>query len=276
MKTFFTTLLLFLSLLVLGQDPISICSWNIQNFGQTKDDDEIDYIANTINNYDVIALQEVVAGKGGPQAVARLHDALNRKGSKWDYTISEPTSGSAHGSERYAFIWKTSRLKKVGDAWLDKKFDIEIEREPYFITLRSEGQNFTLVSFHAIPKSKNPETEIKYFKFFPDRYKSRDLIFVGDFNLSQSHSVFTPLKNKGYEPVLVGQKTSLRQKCLNNDCLASEFDNIFYSKSAFEIRGAGIIPFYQAFDDLKQARAISDHVPVFFKFSFAASRASGI
>jgi len=270
MKTFFTTILIFLSLLVLGQTPISVCSWNIKDFGQSKDDEEIDYIANTVKNYDVVAIQEVVAGKGGPQAVARLHDALNRKGKKWDYIISEPTSGK-QGSERYAFIWKTSRLQKVGDAWLDKKFDVEIEREPYFITLSSEGKNFTLVSFHAIPKSKQPEKEIAYFKFFPQRYKSRDLIFVGDFNLPQSHSVFNPLKNMGYVPALKGQKTSLRQTCLDSDCLASEFDNIFSNKSAFEVHGAGIIPFYQAFEDFKQARAISDHVPVFLKFSFAAN-----
>jgi hypothetical protein len=31
----------------------------------------------------IIAIQEVVAGYGGAQAVAKLADELNRKGSKW-------------------------------------------------------------------------------------------------------------------------------------------------------------------------------------------------
>lgn len=60
----------------------TLISWNLENFGKSKSDAEIDFIANTIKNYDVAAIQEVVAGDGGTQAVARLADALNRKGSK--------------------------------------------------------------------------------------------------------------------------------------------------------------------------------------------------
>ena len=83
------------------------------------------YIAETAKNYDIIAIQEVVAGYGGAQAVARLADELNRKGTKWDYTISDPTSSSAYKTERYAFIWKTSKVKKIGKAWLEQKYHLE-------------------------------------------------------------------------------------------------------------------------------------------------------
>jgi hypothetical protein len=44
-----------------------------------------------VRDYDIIAIQEVVAGYGGAQAVAKLADELNRKGSKWNYIISDPT-----------------------------------------------------------------------------------------------------------------------------------------------------------------------------------------
>jgi hypothetical protein len=63
------------------------------------------------------------------QAVARLSDELNRTGSKWDYIISDPTS-SSHIKERYAFIWKTNKLKQIGKAWLEKKYHSEIEESP--------------------------------------------------------------------------------------------------------------------------------------------------
>jgi hypothetical protein len=66
-----------------------LISWNIANFGQSKSDKTIHYIANYLD-YDIIAVQEVVAGYGGVQAVARLSDELNRTGSKWDYIISDP------------------------------------------------------------------------------------------------------------------------------------------------------------------------------------------
>jgi endonuclease/exonuclease/phosphatase family metal-dependent hydrolase len=39
-------------------------SWNIQNFGKSKSEVEINFIANTLKNYDIIAIQEVVAGYG--------------------------------------------------------------------------------------------------------------------------------------------------------------------------------------------------------------------
>ncbi|WPR71331.1 hypothetical protein SLW70_15565 [Flavobacterium sp. NG2] len=86
-------LLLFLSFSVFPQTKI--LSWNIENLGQSKSEVEVEFMANVVMNYDVVAIQEVVAGYGGSQAVARLAAVLNRKGSKWDYTISEPTSSSA-------------------------------------------------------------------------------------------------------------------------------------------------------------------------------------
>jgi hypothetical protein len=70
-----------------------------------------------------------VAGYGGAQAVARLADELNRKGQN-GIIVSDPTS-SAYKTER-RFIWKTSKLI-VGKAWLEKKYHLEIDREPYFV-----------------------------------------------------------------------------------------------------------------------------------------------
>ena len=116
-----------------------LLSWNIENFGKSKSEETINYIANTLREYDIIALQEVVAGYGGAQAVAKLADELNRKGAKWDYVISDPTSSSAYKTERYAFVWKTSKVKKIGRAWLEKKYHLEIDREPYFCTFDYEN-----------------------------------------------------------------------------------------------------------------------------------------
>jgi deoxyribonuclease-1-like protein len=245
---------------------VRLCAWNIANFGKSKNDSEIVYIANTLRNFDVVAIVEVVAGKGGAQAVARLADELNRKGAKWDYTISDPTTGSPNKSERYAFLWKTAVLKKKGDAWLEKNYSQEMEREPYFIRLIYKEKEFTLAAFHAIPKSKQPETEIKYLKFMPALYPGQNILFVGDFNCPESHTVFNPLKTQGFQPVLSGQRTSLKQKCVNGEYLASEYDNIFYHAARNTFIRSGIVHFYKDFVSLPAARMISDHVPVYFEF----------
>lgn len=245
---------------------ISVCSWNLKDFGRSKSEETIKIMANTLKTFDLIALQEVVPGPAGPQAVARLVDQLNRTGQAWSYTVSLPTSGTAYSSERYAFIWKTKKVKKIGDAWLEQKYATAIDREPYLGRFKVQNAVFTLVNFHAIPKTKQPETEIKYLKFMPALYPRDNLVFCGDFNLPQSHSVFNPLRKMGYESALVAQKTSLRQKCIQNDCLASEFDNFYFNSHIIKLHSAGILHFYKAFVTLKLARQVSDHVPVYFNF----------
>ncbi|OCB78440.1 endonuclease/exonuclease/phosphatase family protein [Flavobacterium crassostreae] len=264
MKIYCTTFLLFFYALLFSQTKL--LSWNIENIGRSKSAAEIEYMAQMIHPYDVIAIQEVVAGYGGAQAIARLAAALNRHGSNWDYTISDPTSSSAYKTERYAFIWKTANIKKIGAAWLEKTYHLVIDREPFLCTFEKEDKQFTVVNFHAVTKSQQPEKEIKYFKFLPEQYPDLNLVFAGDFNCPQSHTVFNPLKKMGYLPSLVKQKTSLKRGCKQQKCLASELDNIYYNSSRLQKIKAGIIPFYTAFTSLKEARKISDHVPVWLEF----------
>jgi deoxyribonuclease-1-like protein len=244
-----------------------LLSWNIENFGASKTEATLNFIADTCKEYDVIAIQEVVAGYGGAQAVAKLADVLSRKGSKWDYYISDPTTSTPGKKERYAFIWKTHKVKKIGKAWLEQNYQQEIEREPYFCTFEQDGKQFTIVNFHAIPKKLQPETEIKYFKFYLQEYASLNLIFVGDFNCPQSHTVFNPLKSMGYESAFKNQKTSLKRECKLVDCLASEYDNVFYNTKTITVLHSAVIPFYNSFADLKAARAISDHLPIAVTFT---------
>ncbi|TKC57564.1 endonuclease [Pedobacter hiemivivus] len=267
MKKYIILLLIFISFAAYSQN-VTLGSWNIQNFGKSKNDDELAYIAKVVNKFDVIAIQEVVAGYGGSQAVARLADELNRMGSKWDYVISNPTSSPTGSSkERYAFVWNTSKVKKNGTAWLEETYGLMIDREPYYCRFTVGRKTFTVANFHAVPKSKQPETEIKYFKFLPDLYPGDNLIFCGDFNLPQSHSVFNPLWKTGHTSAFKGQKTSLKQKCVNGNCLASEYDNFYFKASGINVLRTGIVHFYQDFEDLRTARLISDHVPIYMQFS---------
>lgn len=257
--------LIFIALLgfsLLGSAQIKICSWNIENIGASKSEQHIAYMAKILKEYDIVAIQEVVVSGAGAQAIAQLVDELNRKGVQWDYIISDPTSGTAYKAERYAFLWKPSKVKITGEAFLEPTYVEEIEREPYLATFKYQEKEFTLVNFHAKTKKLQPETEIKYFKFLPALYPTKNLIFIGDFNCPQSHTVFFPLRKMGYQSVFENQKTSLRQKCIEEDCLASEFDNIFYNSKTVEVINFGIILFYKDFEDLHEARKISDHIPI--------------
>ncbi len=206
-------LILHLTFAILSSAQVKILTWNVENLGNSKSENTISYIAKTVKDYDIVALQEVVASYGGAQAVAQLADALSRKGAKWDYVISDPTSSTAYKTERYAFLWKTARVRLVNKPWLEKKYGLLIDREPYYATFEFSKKQFTIANFHAITKSKQPETEIKHFKNLPAEYPNLNLIFLGDFNCPQTHTVFNPLKKMGYKPAFIEQKTSLKKTC---------------------------------------------------------------
>jgi hypothetical protein len=55
---------------------------------KSKSEVEINFITNTLKNYDIIAIQEVVAGYGGVNSSCM---ALNRKGVN-GIILSDPTS----------------------------------------------------------------------------------------------------------------------------------------------------------------------------------------
>ena len=76
------TILFLLHFTCIAQiDDIQLISWNIKDFGKTKNNEELHRIADIVKESDILAIQEVVAGYGGAQAVARLTDNLNRMGT---------------------------------------------------------------------------------------------------------------------------------------------------------------------------------------------------
>ncbi len=264
----FRLILIFFTLLIgqISLAQVSVVSWNLQNLGKSKSLETLEEIADFVRDYDIVAIQEVVAGYGGTQAVAALSDILNRKGAKWSYVISNPTASSAYKTERYAYLWKPSKVQLLNKPFLETNFVLEIDREPFLADFKYKEKVFTMVNFHAITKKMQPETEIKYFKFLPDLYPTKNLIFLGDFNCPQTHSVFNPLKKMGYKAAFQNQKTTLRQKCFNDDCLASEFDNFYYKSDKIKMIKADAIHFYRKYEDVKLARKLSDHIPILMVF----------
>jgi endonuclease/exonuclease/phosphatase family metal-dependent hydrolase len=122
-----------------------------------------------------------------------------------------------------------------------------------------------------ITKQTKPETEIKYFKFFPGEYPTLNLIFAGDFNCPQSHTVFIPLRKMGYQSILA-KKTSLKQKSIKQQLPCSEYDNMYYKTSKIKSINKGVLSFYKDFNTLKEARKVSDHIPIWFEFSLNYSK----
>lgn len=248
-------------------DALLICSWNLRDFGSSKSVATLQYIAHTIATADIVAIQEVVARNGGKSTVANLVAILNKEKNVWAYSVSAITTSSSYKAERYAYIWKKTKVQLSGNAWLEQKYQLEIDREPYLATFESGGQHFTLVNYHAITKAKQPEREIKFLKYLVPEYTRYPLIFLGDFNCPQTHTVFNPLKSLGYKAAFSNQRTTLQKQCSEPDCLASAYDNFFYRPAQIRMDTAWAFYFHKMFPSLEAAWKISDHVPIFFRFS---------
>lgn len=244
---------------------VRVVSWNLYNWGRTKDDQEIAIAAETLRDADLVAVQEVVTSPPGAQAIGKLDQALDRTGFAWDYRISPRTTGD--GPERYAFLWKPSRVRLVGRAWLESSLADPIDREPYLARFehRKTGQRFLVASLHAVPRSKNPAREVALLDRLHRQYEADHVIILGDFNLDEDATAFDALRRLGYRAVLDNQPTSLARKRDPgpNGHLANEYDNAFVETGPLRAARSGVLDFTSRFSSLDEARSLSDHLPVF-------------
>lgn len=251
-----------------SKSNILLMSWNIQNFGKSKSAQTLQYIAKTMKNMDIVAIQEVSSGPAGPQTVAQLADELNRIGSKWLYVVSEHTTGT--GMERYAYLWKPNRVKLIGEPFLEKSLDKEIDREPFLARFVCKNEQILLVNFHAVPKAKHPAHEIQLLPRIQSKYPNEKIIMMGDFNLSQKDPAFDKLKQRGLKPALINTKTSLRMHsnpAAPGQYFSEEYDNFYFNPEYIEARRSHCVDIVKDFRSVEDAHRVSDHVPIILEFT---------
>jgi endonuclease/exonuclease/phosphatase family metal-dependent hydrolase len=254
---------------------VRVVSWNLYNWGRTKDDQEIAIAAETLRDADLVAVQEVVTSPPGAQAIGKLDQALDRTGFAWDYRISPRTTGD--GPERYAFLWKPSRVRLLGRAWLESSLAAPIDREPYLARFehRQTGRRFLVASLHAVPRSKDPAREVALLDRLHRRYEPDHLVLLGDFNLDEDDPAFDALRRLGYRAVLDDQPTSLRRirDPGPQGHLANEYDNAFVETGPLRAARSGVLDFTTRFSSLDEARSLSDHLPVFVDVQWTGAAA---
>ena len=264
--------LLILGAKISAQD-LSIISWNLKDFGQSRDDKEILLIAKEIKHADIVAIQEVVAKHhGGVQAVARLADQLNRMGSKWNYAYTDPTGDeSPNKRERYAFLWKPSKVKLSRPIKLVDELDESVCREPAIAHFQCQKEIISIVNYHACTHTKYyPERyEISSITDWIQRQNYNNLIWCGDMNLKIDDVAFNKAFNSGFKSVLNGEKTSLKKSCKENYYLSRAEDNILFKLCNATVDGF-VIDFIEdgdCNDVVWKRNSYSDHLPISLNMS---------
>jgi endonuclease/exonuclease/phosphatase family metal-dependent hydrolase len=243
----------------------------MKDMGQSKSQESLEVMASVLKNADVVAIQEVVAGKGfGARKVAELVQVLAQKGQLFDSIVSDPTFPASPGIERYGYLVRKHILFSRDEAHLVKALEDTIDREPYALTAKWKDETtVTFFTIHTVPTKKKPELEVAALPSSDEVKHAARAIFAGDFNLPAraTDPVFTQMGYTGN----IREKTSLKDKPdAQGGYLLHQYDNI-YTKG-IHVCESGVIDFVAQYfspvtqESLHKARDVSDHLPVYIRF----------
>lgn len=246
-----------------------LATWNIREFGESKyggrSIEALYYIAEIINRFDLIAIQEV------RKDLRAFTDLMSILGSNYEFIFTDVTEGKAGNFERLCFVFDTRKVRFGGLSGelvlppLEETDPVtgqrivrpskQLARTPYMCGFKAGWTNFVLATVHILygtSKAEDPNRlkEIEDLaRSIADKsdkqYEwSRNFILLGDFNIfSREDSTMSAITNAGFtipEEIQSLTGTNVQR-------------NKFYDQIAFKVRPerfettgkAGIFDFYE-------------------------------
>ena len=241
-----------------------LAAWNIRIFSNgSRNDDELNHIANMLINYDFIAIVEL----RDETVLMRTEAILEGMGRGYDYVMSPPVGAKV--KERYAFMFDPRIVRVIEDGAVFPDPNDAFLREPYFATFRAGLFDFTAIAVHVIwgDSVNGRRREVQELANVYQAVQAaddieQDVILLGDFNRN-------PDDQSAYDPLLsipsMEHLFQLPEKSHIKD--SSLYDNIFFQTDhVTEYTGdSGIERFDETHfgnDDAAASLAVSDHRPV--------------
>ena len=237
----------------------TLATWNIRILSDgSRTDEELTQIASILDDYDLIAIQEV----RDTVVMQRLSDML----PEYSYLVSAAVGDSV--TERYAFMYRTDLVTALGTPYILCDSADQFIREPYIAHFRIGTFDFTLITIHVLYGTE-PERreEIKHLDDVLSVVDTangdeNDVFLMGDFNFPATESSFEITTYTAIIPAT--EMTTITD--------TSSYDNIWYnpSESAEKLPGYTIFKFDEDIfgnDDDAASLAVSDHRPVSITFT---------
>jgi len=167
------------------EKEITIASWNLKNFGQTKlnDPERIDVIVSVLKNYDIIAIQEVQ--DVSLELPGELITKMNATGENYN-VVSSDRVGRGTRKEQYLFVYDDDEIDFISDT---TGFGIEpndeFAREPFYAMFRAGNFDFYLLTIHTDPDDVDieiPALKVAYEDLQDNTPEEDDIILLGDLN----------------------------------------------------------------------------------------------
>ena len=254
---------------------ITVASWNLKNFGQTKLNDpaRIDVIVDVLKGYDITAIQEVQDISLG--LAPALIQKMNADGANFNYVISDRLGYTTQ--EQYLYVYDDDKIDPVSNTGgYGFEPNDEFSREPFYQMFRAGNFDFYLMTIHTSPTNVNisiPALDTTYEHLqYGGSGGENDIILLGDFNAkapgttASSYATMTDLATIPNMTFLINTDTNTRG--------GRAYDNIlFQSSHTTEYSGeAGVYTFWTDYGLTEdQGYAISDHKPVWASFTTSGS-----
>ena len=265
-------------------DNLLIATWNIREFDSNaygeRMQEAIYYIAEIIDHFDLVAVQEVNENLYG------LNRVMKVLGDAWKVIYSDTTEGNSGNDERLAFLYDTRKLTFTGLAgeivippqkmeeegqtnWYEPA--TQLARTPFLIGLRTSWFKFMISTVHIIyGRGVNDDPRrVKEIGLLSDflaarassrHAHSQNLILLGDFNIFKpSNDTFNEITRNFYiPPGIQNLPTNVKQ-------------DRFYDQIAFlgevptaEIQG-GVFNYYNHVYRLEDELEYADRMPATYQ-----------
>ena len=178
-----------------------LATWNIREFGENRLPESSYYIAEIIDHFDIVVIQEV-----NSKEIGGLENVLSILGSNWSYVMSDGVEGSTGGNEAMAFVYNTNKVKFTGLAGEivlpENKLmnGVQFARTPFMVSFRAGWFDFKLCTVHIYYGKDTVKgiyqrrlEEIKTVSdFLLMRQESDDVsyILLGDFNIPDTEGEY--------------------------------------------------------------------------------------
>ncbi len=209
---------------------ILLATWNIREFESKKygprQKEALFYIAEIIDHFDIVALQEV------RDDLTSLEEVMDILGSSWDYLLTDVTAGGQGNFERMAFVYDKRKVNFGGLAGeIVVKPESKTEpapqyaRTPFIVGFRTGWFKFTICTAHIYygKSVSNDPKRVEEIRLLAEHIAltvkdpfawAKNTILLGDFNIfSKEDETYKKLEGPGFEmhPKIIGVGTNIKR-----------------------------------------------------------------
>ena len=204
-------------------ETLLIATWNIREFGDGRLEESLYYIAEIIDHFDIVVIQEI-----NSKELDGFKSVMKILGDNWSYIISDGVKGKEGGSEAMAFVYNKNKVqfthlageivlqnsKKLAGSIVDGKVQVDgvlvdgkvqekvqFARTPFMVSLMANWFSFNICTVHIYYGSEKNEKGIverrkkeieTISSVLLERQKEEDVsyILLGDFNIPDTNGEY--------------------------------------------------------------------------------------